>query len=56
MSKVTPKMYEKQVFLLPEEFGDENGVRMKEYQRVLHSVQIKCQKVWKCLSLVYLVK
>ncbi|MBL4623587.1 MAG: nucleoside triphosphate pyrophosphohydrolase family protein [Flavobacteriales bacterium] len=33
MSIVTPKMYEKQVFLLPEEFGDENGVHMKEYQR-----------------------
>ena len=33
MSKVTPKMYEKQVFLLPEEFGSENGVYLKEYQR-----------------------
>ena len=33
MSKVTPKIYAKQVLLLPEEFGNENGVYMNEYQR-----------------------
>lgn len=33
MSKSAPKIYAKQVFLLPEKFGNENGVYMKEYQR-----------------------
>ena len=33
MNKVSPKIYARQVFLLPERFGNENGVFMKEYQR-----------------------